>query len=163
MKKQEVLLLDTFPLVEYIFYCCWEQLPLPRWEFIKKEIKILNSKNIADFRKFLKARQLYTTSEVITELQGHQRKLKFQDEHRQHRQFWSLFLGEFTKNHIREKYIEITDVPVAVIGEFGPTDASLLEIAKKGKMTILLKDRQFAGYCNQHGIKTIDLEIFKIT
>jgi hypothetical protein len=153
MRSRNPLLIDTFPLVEFIFYRCFQEFG---WQFAKKEVTVLTESNIAKFEKFLKGYRIYTTPGVITELQCHQRtRLQFlENKNKQHRRFWSLVLSEFANLPITEKYISLENVShdlvvQDVVTQFGPTDASLFKIAKDGDMRILLKDVAFAGYCEK--------------
>ena len=102
---KNLLLIDTFPLLEFLFYQCKERF---NWCFLQKKIEILkNRKTVDQFGRFLRKYRVYTTPHVITEIQGHQRNLKkeFKLDRTHHERFWRHSLDELRQIPLTEIHL----------------------------------------------------------
>jgi predicted nucleic acid-binding protein len=141
--------LDTGPLYSVLTLMFASQNPSNR-------NAILSKNKLLDYLRDPKAQQNFlllfthlrtvlTTSHVIGELKGRQ-KLKDRYAH----EFWRCAISVLRIKSVDERLIRLLDLPPesldALVPIIGPTDAGLIELAKKEQCVLLTDDRELARF-----------------
>jgi rRNA-processing protein FCF1 len=158
---KDKLLVDTRPLVEFLFWQCSQKLGR-KFLQVGKESEVLKTEEpVKRFVAFLKKYQLFIASVVIAEIQCHQRR-KVKGFHQQ-RAFWKLTLDQLYRVFLfQEQHKPLSDIKdVSLIQQFGPVDAIQISIAQEEQMMLLSSDTELLSYCDSQKIQYKNFADFK--
>lgn len=125
MEEHRLPIIDTGPLLDFLFIRCNEELG---WKHLSGAIQFLKShRQIKRFEDFLKTKKpILTTPGVIAEIQSGSRREKC-DQPR----FWRFARNELLNIGIQEDIIRLAEMIEGDVISFGPVDASLLKLLKE--------------------------------
>ena len=150
---------DTSPLFNALMLTFVRENPSLRGVLLKKPVSDYLLNNPAYQRNFLdlfqSIRKVMFTSHVIAEIQ---RLAQQQDNYI--REFWQnafVFLREKKVDEQLIKILSLAEKPEAeLVGEIGPTDTALIELARREKCCLLTDDRRTLGAkASVRGVKCV--------
>ena len=151
------VVLDTGPLYSALTLVFARRNPSSRNSILSKN-KLLDYLRDPKAEKnflllFNNLRTVLTTSHVIGELKGRQ---KLKDPYAQ--EFWRCAIGVLRTKSVDEKLVRLLDLPResldALVPIIGPTDAGLIELAKKEQCVLLTDDgRGLARFSKAANVK----------
>jgi len=142
---RRLLILDTGPIRELVTYRAVNELGFNR---MRGELKhFIDQRSYGNFSSFLSSFQRRATSaSVVAELNHWIRNTEVTGQ----RDLWQLTFEEFRNSGLDERLIKLLDMDLDHVNRFGPTDVSLMEIARQNNARIplvLTLDSRLFGEC----------------
>ena len=149
--NRDLLIIDTGPIRELILFHAVYDLgfqslrPQLRPYFDRRAYKQL-SRFLGLFR------ERTTSASVVAELY---RWIQGLPDPSGHQQLWERIYQEFRNMGLNEEVVRLIDMPISIVAEHGPVDASLLELARRHlsrNPAILTVDSWLARECGRAGV-----------
>lgn len=152
MDRASILVMDTGPIWELVLYRAVKELGFAS---LKRNLTHFVSSDAYDHcGSFLSShRKKITSASVVAQLH---RFIRETDRPGQ-RQMWALVFEEFEKMDMDEDVVKLLDMDLDLITAHGPTDVSLIEIARRNlnqRPVILTLDRQLHAECRKAQISS---------
>jgi hypothetical protein len=153
VRRGGVAILDTGPIWELVLYDAVKQLGFASLKrdlqyFVRPEAY----ENCGDFLSTFAGR--ITSASVVVELYGRIQRTRPK---MGHPPLWELVYEEFRNMRMKEEVVKLLDLDVNLVAKYGPTDASLLEIARRNRAqepVILTVDGDFHARCKKEQISS---------
>ena len=153
MRRGGVAILDTGPIWELVLYNAVKQLGFASLKgdlqyFVRPEAY----ENCGDFLSTFAGKT--TSASVVVELYG---RIQRTQPKKGHPQLWELVYEEFKNMRMGEEVVKLLEMDVNLVAKYGPTDASLLEIARRSRAqeaVILTVDGEFHARCKKERISS---------
>jgi hypothetical protein len=148
-----ILIVDTGPIWELVLYRAVEEL---RFSSLRRDLKYLVShETYENCGSFLAGFGRKTTSaSVVAELY---RRIRHTEPRGGHPHLWKQVYEEFKSMGMGEDVVKLLDMDVDLVTKYGPTDVSLLEIARRNltkRPVVLTLDRQLHAECKKAQIRS---------
>ncbi len=160
---REHFVLDTGPLLEFLVLR-YQTETGARWPDSFFQFQALPTRlDREDFEKFLKVNsgRLATSSGVAAEMHRFLQRAEDSCGWRQRQglrdRFWRLVCGKFRELKMGEDAIRLIEMAETILIDYGPVDASLLELAKRpvehvDRVVVLTSDGRFLKLCQKKEI-----------
>jgi len=155
MDRRNLLLMDTGPLWELVTYRAVFDLRFqrlrPRLQFVSTQ---LSYENLGRYIQSFQTKS--TSSSVIVELPYRVRGTEPAGQER----IWSLIYEEFRGMGMKEQAVSLLDMPIRLVGRYGPTDVSLLSLAQQqieSEPVVLTIDSELRSECLNAGIRAVQI------
>ena len=153
MRGTSMAILDTGPIWELVLYSAVKQLGFANLEgdltyFVRPEVY----QNCGDFLSTFAGKT--TSASVVVELYG---RIQRTQPKKGHPDLWELVYEEFRRMSMDEDIVKLLDMELDLVAKFGPTDVSLLEIARRNMTqapVILTVDREFHARCKKEEVSS---------
>lgn len=153
MRSSGMAILDTGPIWELVLYGAVKQLGFANLKgdlryFLRPEAY----QNCGDFLSTFAGKT--TSASVVVELNGWIQRTRPK---RGHPGLWELVYEEFRKMGMEEDVVKLLDMELDLVAKFGPTDVSLLEIARRNltqRPVILTVDGALHAKCKKEQISS---------
>lgn len=152
VNRPGILIMDTGPIWELILYRAVKELGFAGLKrnltyFVDSEAYETCGNFLSSFRK--KTTSASVVAQLHTFIRGTDRQGR--------RQLWAQVYDEFEKMGMDEDVVRLLDMDPDLIAKYGPTDVSLLEIARrnlKQRPVILTLDSPLHSECRKAGIQS---------
>ena len=152
MDSRRIVILDTGPLWELVLYQAVTQLGFVSLR--RNLTHFVSPEAYSNCGSFLAAfGQRVTSASVVAELYRHIRKT----EPRGHSQLWKQVYEEFERMGMDEHVVKLLEMAPDLVTLYGPTDASLIEIAQRNirqTPVILTLDNRLHAECKRSQIRS---------